>query len=167
MLVNPMLELLFVFWRLALLLWPFKHMVAAGVFFSVDALQVSLVSRSSVVPAWRTRSTAMRRRRARGPSIPEMLLEPPDELSLLLDEEVSSQDSIMERLFLVAGSGLMTRLSPRGLRTWLGGRSVALPVCSLSWPLPLEGPSPFLVFGGIVFTSFLFSSPQTAPNCRQ
>ena len=121
-----LLELLLVFWYLALFLWPFMHMATAGVFFSVDPItlliiedvpQVSLVGWSLAVLGWRTRSTAKHRRRARSPLIPELLLEPPDELFLLLDEEVLGQDSILERIFMVVGVGLMMRLSPRGLRT--------------------------------------------------
>ena len=83
---------------------------------------------------------AMHRRRARGLSIPELLLEPPGELFLLLDEEVSSQDSILERIFLVVGSGLVTRLSPCGLRTWLGDKSVTLPGVLFVVALALGGP---------------------------
>ena len=123
------------------------HMAVVGVFFSVDpitpliiedVLQVSLVGRSLVVLGWRTRSTAMHRRRARSPFIPELQLEPLDELSLLLDEEVLGQDNILERIFMVVGVGLMMRLSPRGLLTWLGDRFVTLPgmlfvVAGLLW----------------------------------
>ena len=83
---------------------------------------------------------AKHKRRARSPFIPELLLEPPDELSLLLDEEVSSQDSILERIFLVVRSGLVTRLSPCGLRTWLGDRSVTLPGVLFVVALALGGP---------------------------
>ena len=79
------------------------------------------------VLGWRTRSTAVYKRRARSPFILELLLEPPDELFLFLDEEVLVQDSILERIFMVVGVGLMMRLSPRGLLTWLGDRFVTLP----------------------------------------
>ncbi|KAJ8624789.1 hypothetical protein MRB53_033319 [Persea americana] len=133
----PLLELLFVFWYLTLLLWLFMHMAATGVFFSVDPItpliienmpQVPLVSRRSLaVPGWRTRSTATHRRRAQSPSIPELLLEPLDELFLLLDEEVLGHDSVMERIFMVVEVGLMMRLNLCGLLTWLGDRFVTLP----------------------------------------
>ena len=134
MLVNPLLELLVIFWYLALLLWPFMHMAAAGVFFAMDPItpliiedvpQVSLVGRRSLaMPRRRTRSTATYRRRARSPSIPELLLEPLVELFLLLDEEVLGHDSILERIFMVIGVGLVMGLrhSQRGLLTWLGNR---------------------------------------------
>ena len=120
------------------------HMAAAGVFFSVDPItpliiedvpQVPLVGRRSLaVPGWSTRSMVMQRRRARRPSIPELLLE----LFLLLDEEVLGYDSVLERIFMVVEVGLMMRLSPRGLLTRLGDRFVTLPgmlfvVAGLLW----------------------------------
>ena len=120
--VEPLLELLLVFWYLALLLWPFMHMATAGVFFVVDPVtpliiedvpQVSLVGRRSLaVLGWRTRSMAAHGRWT--PSLPpllELLLKPPDELLLFLNEAVLSPNIILDRVFVVK-VGVMVRLGP-------------------------------------------------------
>ena len=65
-------------------------------------------------------------RRAWSLFMPGLLLEPLDELFLLLYEEVLGQDCILVRIFMVVGVGLVMRLSPCGLLTWLGDRSITL-----------------------------------------
>ena len=126
MLVEPLLELLVVFWYLALFLRAFMYMATVEVFFAVDPItphiiedvpQVSFVGwRNLAVLGWRTRSTAARGRRT--PSLPpllELLPEPLDELFLLLDEQVLGPHIALERVFMVVRVGLLMglRSSPR------------------------------------------------------
>ena len=119
--VDPLLELLLVFWYPPLLLWLYMLVAAAGVFFSVDPIthliiedvpQVSLVGRRSLaVPGWRTRGMATPGRWTPSPFILlELLFEPQDKLVLLLNEAVLSSDLIQVRVFIFVRVDLMVGL---------------------------------------------------------
>ena len=87
LLVNPLLELLFVFWYPPLLLWLYMLVAAAGVFFSVDPITPPIIEdvpqvppmarRSLAVPGWRTRGMVTPMKWAPSPSLLlELLFEP-------------------------------------------------------------------------------------------
>lgn len=119
--VDPLLELLFVFWYPPLLLRLHTLVAAPGVLFSADPItpfiiedvpQVSPVARRSLaVPGWRTRGVVAPMEWAPGPPLLlELLFEPQDKLVLLLNEAVLGSDLTQARVFVLIRVGLMVGL---------------------------------------------------------